>query len=123
MEDRKWRLGICSETRENPEMTEPRKLLVLIGSPRRAGNSAALAKAVQRRAEATGAQAVLRFVDDFISSFLRDCRSSILAAEQPGRDIFEPKYSDYWLDTQRSGRVCRLNVSNQSETPDAQSLD
>ncbi len=34
-----------------------------------------LAKAAQRGAEATGAQAVLRFVDDFISSFLRDCRS------------------------------------------------
>lgn len=55
-------------------MTEPRKLLILVGSPRRAGNSATLAKAVQRGAEATGAQVALRFVDDFISSFLRDCR-------------------------------------------------
>ncbi len=55
-------------------MTEPRKLLILVGSPRRAGNSAALAKAVERGAEATGAQVALRFVDDFISSFLRDCR-------------------------------------------------
>jgi multimeric flavodoxin WrbA len=57
------------------EMTEPRKLLILVGSPRRAGNSATLAKAVQRGAEVTGAQVALRFVDDFISSFLRDCRS------------------------------------------------
>ena len=56
-------------------MTEPRKLLILVGSPRRAGNSATLAKAVRRGAEATGAQVVLRFVDDFTSSFLRDCRS------------------------------------------------
>src|SRR5918996_6205348 len=56
-------------------MNEPRKLLVLVGSPRRAGNSATLAKAVQRGAEATGTQVVLRFVDDFISSFLRDCRT------------------------------------------------
>jgi multimeric flavodoxin WrbA len=55
-------------------MTEPRKLLILVGSPRRAGNSATLAKAVQRGAEASGAQVALRFVDDFISSFLRDCR-------------------------------------------------
>ena len=35
-------------------MIEPRKLLILVGSPRRAGNSATLAKAVQRGAEATG---------------------------------------------------------------------
>jgi multimeric flavodoxin WrbA len=55
-------------------MTEPSKLLVLIGSPRRAGNSATLAKAVQCGAEAIGAEVSLRFVDDYISSFLRDCR-------------------------------------------------
>jgi multimeric flavodoxin WrbA len=56
-------------------MAEPRKLLILVGSPRRAGNSATLAKAVRRGAEAAGAQVALRFIDDFISSFLRDCRS------------------------------------------------
>ncbi len=56
-------------------MTEPRKLLVLIGSPRRAGNSATLAAAVQRGAEEAGAQVALRFVDDHITSFLRDCRT------------------------------------------------
>ena len=55
-------------------MIEPRKLLILVGSPRRAGNSATLAKAVQRGAVATGAQVSLRFIDDFILSFLRDCR-------------------------------------------------
>jgi multimeric flavodoxin WrbA len=55
-------------------MIERRKLLVLVGSPRRAGNSATLAKAVQRGAEATGAHVAIRFIDDFISSFLRDCR-------------------------------------------------
>ena len=63
-----------SKTHTHSEMTEPLKLLVLIGSHRRAGNSATLAKAVERSAEATGAQVSLRFVDDFISSFLRDCR-------------------------------------------------
>jgi multimeric flavodoxin WrbA len=56
-------------------MTETPKLLILVGSPRRAGNSATLAKAVQRGAEAIGTQVSLRFVDDFISSFLRDCRT------------------------------------------------
>jgi multimeric flavodoxin WrbA len=56
-------------------MIEPQKLFVLVGSPRRAGNSAMLAKAVQRGAETTGTRVSLRFVDDFISSFLRDCRS------------------------------------------------
>jgi multimeric flavodoxin WrbA len=55
-------------------MTTSRKLLILVGSPRRAGNSATLAKAVQRGAEAAGAQVALRFLDDYISSFLRDCR-------------------------------------------------
>jgi multimeric flavodoxin WrbA len=60
-------------------MTEPRRLLILIGSPRRAGNSATLAQAVQRGAEATGARVALRFLDDFISSFLRDCRSCRLS--------------------------------------------
>lgn len=56
-------------------MIETPKLLILVGSPRRTGNSATLAKAVQRGAEVTGAQVSLRFVDDFISSFLRDYRT------------------------------------------------
>ena len=54
-------------------MSDPRNLLVLVGSPRRAGNSATLGAAVQRGAEQAGARVVLRFIDDFISSFLRDC--------------------------------------------------
>jgi multimeric flavodoxin WrbA len=56
-------------------MSHAPRLLVLIGSPRRAGNSAALASAVQRGAESAGAYVTTRFVDDFISSFLRDCRT------------------------------------------------
>jgi multimeric flavodoxin WrbA len=43
-------------------VTEPRKLLILVGSPRRAGNSATLARAVQRGAEATDAQIALRHI-------------------------------------------------------------
>ena len=51
------------------------KLLVLAGSPRRDGNSATLAKAVVRGAQAAGTEVVLRFLDDYISGFLRDCRT------------------------------------------------
>ncbi len=54
---------------------EARKLLVLIGSPRRAGNSATLAAAVQHGAEQAGAEVAVRYIDDFITSFLRDCRA------------------------------------------------
>jgi multimeric flavodoxin WrbA len=56
-------------------MTESRKMLVLVGSPRRAGNSAALAAAVQRGAEQEGTAVTTRFIDDYITSFLRDCRA------------------------------------------------
>jgi multimeric flavodoxin WrbA len=56
-------------------MSDSRNLLVLVGSPRRAGNSATLAAAVQRGAEQRGTQVALRFIDDFIASFLRDCRA------------------------------------------------
>lgn len=55
-------------------MSSPPKLLILVGSPRRAGNSATLAWAVQRGASAAGADVTVRFLDDYISSFLRDCR-------------------------------------------------
>lgn len=54
---------------------EPRSLLILIGSPRRSGNSAALAAAVRRGAEAAGTAVKTRFLDDHIGGFLRDCRS------------------------------------------------
>lgn len=50
-------------------------LLVLVGSPRRNGNSAAMAAAVRAGAEAAGAAVRLRHLDDHLSSFLRDCRA------------------------------------------------
>jgi multimeric flavodoxin WrbA len=56
-------------------MAEASKLLVLIGSPRRQGNSATLAAAVARGARQAGTVVTTRFVDDFIGSFLRDCRT------------------------------------------------
>lgn len=52
-----------------------RQLLVLVGSPRKDGNSATLARAVERGAEAAGARIALRFIDDHVSGFLRDCRT------------------------------------------------
>jgi len=50
-------------------------VLILVGSPRRAGNSALLADAVRQGAEASGSTARIRHLDDHISHFLRDCRS------------------------------------------------
>ncbi|MEM9280721.1 MAG: flavodoxin family protein [Verrucomicrobiota bacterium] len=58
-------------------MTHPEKsLLILVGSPRRDGNCALLAEAVQRGAESGGMRVTLRFVDDFISQFLGDARQT-----------------------------------------------
>jgi multimeric flavodoxin WrbA len=56
-------------------MSSDKKLLILLGSPRREGNSAALADAVKRGAEEAGTDATLAFLDDSISGFLRDCRT------------------------------------------------
>ena len=56
-------------------MSASQKLLILVGSPRRAGNSATLAAAVQQGAEAIETRVSLRFIDDSITSFLRDCRT------------------------------------------------
>jgi len=55
-------------------MLHPLKLLILVGSPRRNGNSATLAEAVKRGAEASGTSATIRHLDDHIAHFLRDCR-------------------------------------------------
>jgi multimeric flavodoxin WrbA len=60
--------------------TLPGRVLVLVGSPRRSGNSAAMARAVQRGAERAGATVTVRFIDDFLTSFLRDCRTCRLAS-------------------------------------------
>jgi multimeric flavodoxin WrbA len=52
-----------------------KRLLILVGSPRREGNSATTAQAVKLGAEEVGAQAAVHFVDDHVTSFLRDCRT------------------------------------------------
>ena len=79
-------------------MSESRKLLVLVGSPRRAGNSAALAAAVQRGAEQAGSAVTLRFIDDYITSFLRDCRACRLPDGECGvADRFRGLFFDDFL--------------------------
>lgn len=55
-------------------MSEKPKVLILVGSPRRNGNSAVLAESVSQGASESGATPVVRHIDDHISSFLRDCR-------------------------------------------------
>jgi len=86
-------------------MTEPRKLLILVGSPRRAGDSATLANAVRCGTEATGAQVVLRFVDDFISSFLRDCRSCRLPS---GECAVADQFRSLFFEDFIPAEVCHL---------------
>jgi multimeric flavodoxin WrbA len=72
-------------------------VLILIGSPRRAGNSALLADALRLGVEASGAKAKVRHLDDHIAHFLRDCRScrrpgGECAIEDGYRDLF---FNDY----------------------------
>lgn len=79
-------------------MNKPLKLLILVGSPRRTGNSATLAEAVQRGAEAAGTEVSLRFIDDFIASFLRDCRTCRLPnGECAINDQFRTLFFDDFL--------------------------
>lgn len=79
-------------------MSDSQNLLVLIGSPRRTGNSATLAIAVQRGAEQVGTQVTLRFIDDSISSFLRDCRTCRLpSGECSITDGFRSLFFDDFL--------------------------
>ncbi|CAG9180434.1 flavodoxin family protein [Cupriavidus respiraculi] len=59
-------------TPAHPHASGP--LLILVGSPRRDGNSAVLAQAVRRGAEQAGTPVKLRFLDDYIGGLLRDCR-------------------------------------------------
>jgi multimeric flavodoxin WrbA len=79
-------------------MSKPLKLLILVGSPRRTGNSATLAEAVQRGAEAASTEVSLRFVDDFIASFLGDCRTCRLPkGECAINDRFRTLFFDDFL--------------------------
>ena len=55
-------------------MTDTHQILILVGSPRRNGNSATLAESVKLGAELANTQVKMRFLDDYIQHFLKDCR-------------------------------------------------
>ncbi|WP_051945969.1 flavodoxin family protein [Verrucomicrobium sp. BvORR106] len=75
-----------------------RKLLILVGSPRREGNSATMAQAVKLGAEEAGIQVALHFVDDHITSFLRDCRTCRRADGECGiQDRFRELFYEQFL--------------------------
>ncbi|MEG6508037.1 flavodoxin family protein [Methyloligella sp. 2.7D] len=50
------------------------KAMILSASPRRDGNSAALAQAAARGIRQSGHEAELLYADEFLEGFLRDCR-------------------------------------------------
>lgn len=70
-----------------------KKLLILIGSPRRDGNCSLLAEAVAKGAESAGSDVTTLFVDDFVREFLKDNRKNRKAdgeddSEDGFREVF-----------------------------------
>jgi multimeric flavodoxin WrbA len=79
-------------------LSQLKKLLILVGSPRKTGNSATLANAVQQGAEAAGSQVTIRHIDDYIANFLRDCRTCrLLNGECAIEDNFKTLFFDDFL--------------------------
>lgn len=79
-------------------MSQLKKLLILVGSPRKTGNSATLANAVQQGAEVAGSQVTIRHIDDYIANFLRDCRTCRLSnGECAIEDNFKTLFFDDFL--------------------------
>lgn len=76
-------------------MTQSPKLLILVGSPRREGNSATLAEAMKRGAESSGTRVTLRHLDDHIARFLRDCRT---CRRENGECSIEDGFRDLFFD-------------------------
>lgn len=68
------------------QQSTTRRVLVLVGSPRRDGNSAAMASAVARGATAAGSTVAVHHLDDHIRHFLGDCRRCRLADGECSRD-------------------------------------
>lgn len=61
---------------------QPKRLAVLVGSPRRDGNSATLAQAIMTGAAEAGTVASLHFLDDYLSGFLSDERHTPAPADR-----------------------------------------
>lgn len=73
----------------------PRRLLILVASPRRNGNSAVLAQAALRGAREAGLKASLHFADDLMQTFLRDCRD---CRDEHGRCRIDDGYADFFFE-------------------------
>ncbi|QQP94453.1 flavodoxin family protein [Lysobacter enzymogenes] len=73
----------------------PRRLVILVASPRRNGNSAALADAALRGARAGGIEASLHFADDLMQGFLRDCRQ---CRDERGRCRIDDGYAEFFFE-------------------------
>lgn len=71
---------------------QEKRLLVLVGSPRRNGNSALLAQAVVDGAKEAGSMATLCFIDDYISGLLTDTRHTA-----PVKDAYEDLLLKHFL--------------------------
>ncbi|WP_459618760.1 flavodoxin family protein [Bordetella sp. 2513F-2] len=71
----------------NPD--HPKTLLVLVGSPRRDGNSALLGQAVIDGARAAGHRASLCFIDDYVEGMLTDTRQRPPVADRYGELFLE----------------------------------
>ena len=65
------------------------KLLVLIGSPRRDGNSAMLGEAVAEGARAIGTEVTVSFADDYIAGMLTDTREKMPVDDRYGELFLE----------------------------------
>jgi multimeric flavodoxin WrbA len=76
-------------------MSELPRLLILVGSPRRVGNSAVMAAAVEQGAAKSGATVSVRFIDDYITSFLRDCR---VCRRPDGECSIEDRFRELFFD-------------------------
>lgn len=68
------------------------RLLILVGGPRRNGNSAALAHAARQGAQAAGISASLFFLDDYIQGLLPDLRHA-----KPPADRYAELFLDHFL--------------------------
>jgi multimeric flavodoxin WrbA len=83
---------------QDEKLSQPKKLLILVGSPRKTGNSATLAHAVKQGAEVAGSQVTVRHIDDYITNFLRDCRTCRLPnGECAIEDNFKTLFYDDFL--------------------------
>ena len=69
-------------------MNSSHGILILVGSPRRDGNSALLARAVEEGAREAGASARLRFLDDYLGGFLGDRTSHSVPPQDRYAELF-----------------------------------